>query len=213
MAAYQAPLSMGFSRQEHWSGLPLPSPDFYWYSGAFFKDSPSPGLMASELVSSDLRVQRAGVTYPWLSVRPTAKHWFSFFLFNTYNSLNAMPTSLIWDETSLSSFWMLLLFLFIFLVNCKHEEKLLVPSPVHSNWGQVSPCAKLKWNSGPEAEAGLRTQNPLVLPQLIHWKTLSYLGIIDFDSNAYSLNTKHTLFVNDSTLRTYLPLVPSVNRF
>ena len=26
-AAYQAPLSMGFSRQEYWSGLPLPSPD------------------------------------------------------------------------------------------------------------------------------------------------------------------------------------------
>ena len=27
-AAYQAPLSMGFSRQEYWSGLPLPAP-FY----------------------------------------------------------------------------------------------------------------------------------------------------------------------------------------
>ena len=25
-AAYQAPLSMGFSRQDYWSGLPLPSP-------------------------------------------------------------------------------------------------------------------------------------------------------------------------------------------
>ena len=25
--ACQAPLSMGFSRQEHWSGLPFPSPD------------------------------------------------------------------------------------------------------------------------------------------------------------------------------------------
>ena len=25
LAAYQAPLSMGFSRQEYWSGLPLPS--------------------------------------------------------------------------------------------------------------------------------------------------------------------------------------------
>ena len=24
--AYQAPLSLGFSRQEHWSGLPFPSP-------------------------------------------------------------------------------------------------------------------------------------------------------------------------------------------
>ena len=28
-AAYQAPLSMGFSRQEYWSGMPLPSPDAF----------------------------------------------------------------------------------------------------------------------------------------------------------------------------------------
>ena len=28
-AAYQAPPSMGFSRQEYWSGVPLPSPDPY----------------------------------------------------------------------------------------------------------------------------------------------------------------------------------------
>ena len=28
-AAYRAPLSMGFSRQEHWSGVPLPSPTHY----------------------------------------------------------------------------------------------------------------------------------------------------------------------------------------
>ena len=27
-AAYQAPPSMGFSRQEYWSGVPLPSPIF-----------------------------------------------------------------------------------------------------------------------------------------------------------------------------------------
>ena len=27
-AAYQAPLSMGFSRQEYWSGVPLPSPRY-----------------------------------------------------------------------------------------------------------------------------------------------------------------------------------------
>ena len=26
-AAHQAPPSLGFSRQEHWSGLPLPSPE------------------------------------------------------------------------------------------------------------------------------------------------------------------------------------------
>ena len=28
-AAYQAPPSMGFSRQEYWSGVPLPSPEHY----------------------------------------------------------------------------------------------------------------------------------------------------------------------------------------
>ena len=29
MAAHQAPPSLGFSRQEHWSGLPFPSPIKY----------------------------------------------------------------------------------------------------------------------------------------------------------------------------------------
>ena len=33
-AAHQAPPSMGFSRQEYWSGLPLPSPE----------DLPDPGI-------------------------------------------------------------------------------------------------------------------------------------------------------------------------
>ena len=35
-AAHQAPLSMGFSRQEYWSGVPLPSPDHI--SKAFYRD-------------------------------------------------------------------------------------------------------------------------------------------------------------------------------
>ena len=30
-AAHQAPPSMGFSRQDHWSGVPLPSPHYYQY--------------------------------------------------------------------------------------------------------------------------------------------------------------------------------------
>ena len=29
-AAYQAPVSIGFSRQEYWSGVPLPSPGLCW---------------------------------------------------------------------------------------------------------------------------------------------------------------------------------------
>ena len=31
--AWQAPLSMGFSRQEYWSGLPFPSPGNFPYPG------------------------------------------------------------------------------------------------------------------------------------------------------------------------------------
>ena len=37
-AAYQAPPSMGFSRQEYWSGVPLPSPTLHyshWYFSLF----------------------------------------------------------------------------------------------------------------------------------------------------------------------------------
>ena len=39
--AHQAPLSMEFSRQEYWSGLPLPSPG----------ELPEPGIEPSSLVS------------------------------------------------------------------------------------------------------------------------------------------------------------------
>ena len=34
-AAYQAPLSMGFSRQEYWRGLPFPSPRHLLYTTSF----------------------------------------------------------------------------------------------------------------------------------------------------------------------------------
>ena len=37
-AAYQAPPSMGFSRQEYWSGLPLPSLNYSYYLAIERKD-------------------------------------------------------------------------------------------------------------------------------------------------------------------------------
>ena len=51
--AHQAPLSVGFSRQEYWSGLPFPSPG----------DLPDPGIkstspaLAGELSLSHLQAQ------------------------------------------------------------------------------------------------------------------------------------------------------------
>ena len=43
-AAHQAPLSMGFSRQEYWSGLPCPPPG----------DLPDPAIKPSSLMSPAL---------------------------------------------------------------------------------------------------------------------------------------------------------------
>ena len=45
-AAYQAPLSVGFSRQEYWSGLPFPSPEDLPYPGT---EPWSPTLQADSL--------------------------------------------------------------------------------------------------------------------------------------------------------------------
>ena len=46
-AAYQAPLSMGFSKQEYWSGLPFPSPGDLPDSGI---EPRSPALQADTLL-------------------------------------------------------------------------------------------------------------------------------------------------------------------
>ena len=44
--AHQAPLSMGFSKQEHWSRLPCPSPG----------DLPGPGIKPASLMSPALAI-------------------------------------------------------------------------------------------------------------------------------------------------------------
>ena len=51
--ACQAPLSMGFSRQEYWSGLPCPLPG----------DPPHPGIKPTSLMSASL-AGRLFTTFP-----------------------------------------------------------------------------------------------------------------------------------------------------
>ena len=46
--SYQAPLSIGFSRQEYWSGLPFPSPGGLSNPGI---ESKSPALQADSLLT------------------------------------------------------------------------------------------------------------------------------------------------------------------
>ena len=54
-AACQAPLSMGFSRQEYWSGLPFPSPG----------DLPNPGIEPVSLLSPALAARFFIISATW----------------------------------------------------------------------------------------------------------------------------------------------------
>ena len=56
--ACQAPLSTGFSRQEYWSGLPLPSPG----------DLPHPGIEPTSHVAAQTKRWAEGIRSqrPWL---------------------------------------------------------------------------------------------------------------------------------------------------
>ena len=59
--AYQASLSIGFSRQEYWSGLPLPSPG----------DLPDPGIeTASSALAGFLTTVPLGELYNYFIIYP-----------------------------------------------------------------------------------------------------------------------------------------------
>ena len=73
-AAHQAPPSLGFSRQEHWSGLPFPSPvhesEKWKWSRAVMSDPQWPlGLQPSRLLHPwDFPGKSTGVGCHWFSI-------------------------------------------------------------------------------------------------------------------------------------------------
>ena len=69
--AYQASQSMGFSRQEYWSGLPSPSPGDLSYLGTEPTSPVSPALQVDSLPTGNSLPGRSHVLYlsqgiPWL---------------------------------------------------------------------------------------------------------------------------------------------------
>ena len=57
-AAYQAPPSMGFSREEYWSGVPFPSPE----------DLPDPGVVSASLMSPMLQADSLSLSHQGITV-------------------------------------------------------------------------------------------------------------------------------------------------
>ena len=61
--AYQAPLSMGFSRQEYWSGLPFPSPG----------NLPDPGIEPTSLLGMQNSLPLSHQASPSIVLPPSQK--------------------------------------------------------------------------------------------------------------------------------------------
>ena len=80
--AHEVPLSMGFPRQEYWSGLPVPS------SG----DLPDPGIepasltLAGGFFTTKPRGKFFFVFYQLLTI---ARHYFNKFAFSSFNNQNS----------------------------------------------------------------------------------------------------------------------------
>ena len=68
-AAHQAPPSMGFSRQEYWSGVPLPSPDIYPEKTTIQKDTCSPMFIATLFtIARTWKEPRCPLTDEWIKM-------------------------------------------------------------------------------------------------------------------------------------------------
>ena len=76
-AAYQAPPSMGFSRQEYWSGVPLPSPSLITAVAAAAKSLQSCLTLCDPIDSSPPGSPVPGIlqarTLEWGAIATTAK--------------------------------------------------------------------------------------------------------------------------------------------
>ena len=99
--AHQAPLSLGFPRQEYWIGLPLPSPG----------DLPDPGIKPVSLVSPALPGEFFAVSDTWKALwaphcRPllTAPWVFRKILHNPVHPSTSYPSSpLLFDHSVVSN--------------------------------------------------------------------------------------------------------------
>ena len=76
--ACQAPLSMGFSRQEHWSGLPLPSPAFLLELAYSQAHSPPPLLNGHQFnlhCKLNYLSQCKVFIFPWAPAKTLGTDW------------------------------------------------------------------------------------------------------------------------------------------
>ena len=119
MAAYQAPPSLGFSRQEHWSGLPFPSPmheseKWKWSHSVVSHSSWPHGLHPSRLLRPwDFPGKRTGVGRHCLLHFQSLPSYYSDTLSSCYLFLNFIEIQLWHMNSSGSSCFHSILYLWV----------------------------------------------------------------------------------------------------
>ena len=130
MAAHQAPPSLGFSRQEHWSGLPFPSPmhesEKWRWSRSVVSNSLRPhGLQPTRLLCpQDSLGKSTGVGCHFL---------LQFKALSVWQNPSVNKRWLLWLWL-----WLLLLFLEHLLHSRFHRKWILIVT--NGIWWKLSPC-------------------------------------------------------------------------
>ena len=95
MVAHQAPLSLGFSRQEYWSRLPFPPPGHLSHPGIEPKSPASANWQADSFLLEPLGKQRIGVYKKTASITPLLcakhKHFTNIFYYFSHKTLESAP--------------------------------------------------------------------------------------------------------------------------
>ena len=84
--ACQASLSMGFSRQEYWSGQPFPSPEDFPTQGS------NPCLLHWQADSLPLSYFRSSQKDPWRKIMKIVISYINMYLIHTEHLLNTVHT-------------------------------------------------------------------------------------------------------------------------
>ena len=109
---HQAPLSMGSSRQEYWSGLPFPSP----------RDLPNPGVKPTSPVALHWQADALPLSHvgsPFVSLVYHYKHTWYKYLSERYGDLGLLNCNVYWIKSIQSLTDWILLFSSYFKVCCK----------------------------------------------------------------------------------------------
>ena len=125
--AHQAPLFMGFSRQEYWSGLPCPPPRDLPDPGTELTSLTSPALVGKFFTSSATGKSYVGCIYWYFTILESStgkilSYWFihskiitplCIYISNIFMKSNHDLKKLVWDVYFYKSLWWLSRFLYL----------------------------------------------------------------------------------------------------